>query len=234
MNLEVQQPAALFHSQRFVLHGFNWPTYERVLDMFGDRPVRTTYDRGSLELMSPPPIHEVYKRLFLRLFDNLSDELDFGIKACGSTTFRREDLERGLEPDECFYLANMSRVHSWGMIDLRADLPPDLAVEVGNANSSLDRMGIYAALGVPELWRFDGESLQAYELVEGAYVPRPNSPTFPFLPLAEIVTLLHQSKTITDDRQLRRNLKVWVRDRVVPLYQTWQQQQQTLAPAANP
>lgn len=234
MNIEVQQPSKLFHTQRFVQHGVNWPTYEKVLDVFGDRPIRITYDRGTLELMSPLPIHEVFKCLFLRLLDSLSDELDFGMKACGSTTFRRQDLERGLEPDECFYLANLSRVQNWTVIDLTVDPPPDLAIEIDNTNSSLDRMGIYAALGVPELWRFDGESLQAYELADGVYAPRPRSPTFPFLPLAEIVPLLHQSVTIADDRELRRNVRSWVRDRVVPLWQHWKSRPQTPPAGANP
>jgi Uma2 family endonuclease len=233
MNIEVQQSPELFQAQRLVVYGVNWQTYEKVLDAFADRPIRITYDRGNLELMSPLPIHEVYKCLFLRLIDDLSDALDFAMKACGSTTFRREDLDRGLEPDECFYLANLSRVRSWTRIDLTVDPPPDLAVEVDNTNSSLDRMGIYAALGVPELWRFDGETLQAHELVAGVYLPRPHSPTFPFLPLAEIVSLLDQSITITDDRELRRNIRSWVRDRVVPLHHA-RQQQQSPPPAANP
>lgn len=232
MNIEIQQPTGLLNPQRLVLYGVNWQTYEKALDAFGDRPLRITYDRGNLELMSPLPIHEVYKCLFLRLLDYLSDELDFGMKACGSTTFRREDLDRGLEPDECFYLGNLSYVQNWSRIDLTVDPPPDLAVEVNNTNSSLDRMGIYAALGVPELWRFDGESLQAYELLDGAYVPRPHSPTFSFLPLGEIVEWLHQSIAIADDRNLRRNLRIWVRDRVVPLWQEWQSRQSS-SQAAN-
>jgi Uma2 family endonuclease len=221
MNIPVQQPKVLENPQRFVLYGVNWQTYEKALDTFGDRPIRITYDRGNLELMSPLPIHEAFKSLFLRLFDYLSDELDFGMKSCGSSTFRRQDLERGLEPDECFYLANVSRLQHWPSIDLSIDPPPDLAVEVDITNSSLDRMGIYASLGVAELWRFDGEALQVYELVEGAYVPRSHSPTFPFLPLVEIVSLLHQCAIILDDRELRRNLKTWVRDRVVPLWHDW-------------
>jgi Uma2 family endonuclease len=225
MNIEIQQPKSLSASQRLVIRGVNWRTYEKVLEAFDGRHLRITYDRGSLELMSPAPIHEVYKCQFLRLLDYLSDDLDFEMKACGSTTFRREDLERGLEPDECFYLANVSRVRSWATIDLTIDPPPDLAVEIDNTSSSLDRMGVYAGLGVPELWRFDGESLQAYELVGGAYEVRPNSPTFPFLPLDEIVALLHQSITIADDRELRRNLRNWVQNRVVPLWQDWKSQQ---------
>ncbi len=225
MNILVQQSSVPPSAQRFVVHGVNWQTYEKVLDAFGDRPIRITYDRGSLELMSPLPLHEIYKCLFLRLLDNLSDELDFGMKACGSTTFRREDLERGLEPDECFYLANMSSVRNWAVIDLTVDPPPDLAIEIDTTSSSLDRMGIYADLGVPELWRFDGQLLQAHELVGGVYVARPHSPTFPFLPLAEIVSLLHQTITITDDREVRRNVRTWVRDRVVPLWHDWKSRQ---------
>ncbi len=223
MNVLVQPSEAM--PQRLVVHGVNWQTYEKALATFENRPLRITYDRGNLELLSPLPSHEVYKCFFLRLLDNLSDELDFGMKACGSTTFRREDLDRGLEPDECFYLANLSRVHNWARIDLSEDSPPDLAVEVDTTHSSLDRTAIYAALEVPELWRFDGESLQAYQWVDGEYVRLARSVAFPYLPLDEAVALLHQSITIADDRELRKKLRSWIRDRVVPQWEAWKARQ---------
>jgi Uma2 family endonuclease len=204
--------------QQFLLQGTNWQTYEKVLEAIGDRPIRVTYDRGNLELLSPSPIHEIYKRLFGRLLDVLAEELDVYFKACGSTTFRREDLDRGLEPDECFYLACGARVRDWRTIDLTQDPPPDLAIEIDITSSSLNRMGIYAALGVPELWRFDGETLQVYQLgVDGAYSPRPHSLAFPLLPLAEVVSLLQQSVAEADDRVVLKALRTWVRERVVPL-----------------
>jgi Uma2 family endonuclease len=108
-----------------------------------------------------------------------------------STTYRREDLERGLEPDDCFYLASLPRLLGHRGVDLAHDPPPDLAIEVDVTHSSLDRLGIYAALGVPEVWRFDGEQLVCYgRTAEGAYQPREFSLAFPRLRPADLVPFL--------------------------------------------
>ena len=168
--------------------------------------------------MSPSYEHEAYGALLGRMIEILTEELNIPIKAGKSTTFRRLDLDRGLEPDECYYIDNAARLLGKAEIDLRRDPPPDLAIEVDITSSSLDRMGVYAALGVPELWRFDGQSLQVYRLgPKGAYEPVDRSPNFPSLPPAEVVGFLHQSLT-TDDTSLARSFRAWVRERIVP---TW-------------
>jgi Uma2 family endonuclease len=209
--------------QRFVLSCVPWGAYEQILDALGEHHLRITYDRGALELMSPLPPHEVYKIAFSRLLLALAVELRFNFRDLGSTTFRREDLERGLEPDECFYLGSAARVRDWRRIDLRHDPPPDLAVEIDITRSSLNRMGVYAGLGVPEVWRFDGAALQAYRLTAGAaYEPVAASPALPFLPLAEVPALIEQSISAEDDGELFRSFQTWVRQRVLPLYQSAQ------------
>src|SRR3954454_19090485 len=154
---------------RIVLRGVGWEGYERMLELVGDRPIRLTYDRGDLELMVPSHDHERYKSLLGRLIETLTLELDLPCDAAGSTTWRKQLEDRGLEPDECYYLANAERV-SGRKIDLEVDPPPDLAIEVEISRSALDRMGIYAALGVPEVWRFDGETLRVAQLrADGTY-----------------------------------------------------------------
>src|SRR5688500_6748040 len=101
-----------------------------------------------------------------------------------SVTLRREDLERGLEPDNCFYTTRWRAIIGKKRFDLTRDPPPDLAIEIDVTSSSLDRQGIYAALGVPEIWRFDGESLRVFQLgPDGDYRACERSPTFPELPL---------------------------------------------------
>jgi len=208
-------------TQRFVLYDVGWEGYEKILAVIGKRPIRVTYDRGNLEFLSPFLAQEIYKEFFCRLFVVLAEELDIPLKACGSTTFRRQDLDRGLEPDECFYLASAARVSGWRIIDLSTYPPPDLAVEVDITASSLNRMGIYAALGVPELWRFDGTSLEVYRLVAGAYQPCAQSPNLPFLPLGGLLPLVQQSITAADDREVLRSLRAWVRGQVVPAYRAF-------------
>jgi Uma2 family endonuclease len=206
-------------AQHFVLHDLGWDDYEKILAVVGKRPVRVTYDRGSLELMSPLPIHERYKRYFGLLLSVLAEELGIRISGMGSTTFRRRDADQGLEPDECFYLASAARVRDWRVLDLAVDPPPDLAIEIDITSSSLDRMAVYAGLGVPEVWRFDGETLQVNRLARGRYKRSPTSAALPFLPMNEVVPILHRGVERGDEGEWLRSVRAWVRQRVVPLRQ---------------
>lgn len=207
-------------AQRFVLGCVSWEEYGKFLEAIGENHVRVTYDRGNLELMSPQPVHEVYKTLFGRLFDILMDELDIPMKALGSTTFRRQEAEAGLEPDQCYFFASTARVHSWWNYDLAVDPPPDLAVEVENTTSSLDRMHVYAGLRIPEVWRFNGRRVVVHRLRrDGGYRVAPRSVELPFVPLDEIPALFQRSMEIQEDRALLRGLREWVRTRVAPLRQ---------------
>ena len=85
--------------QRFLLENVDWNFYQDILRRLGDRPVFVTYDRGSLELMSPSRRHESYGRIIGRMIEALTEELNIPIVSGGSATFRREDQDRGLEPD---------------------------------------------------------------------------------------------------------------------------------------
>jgi len=221
MNILLRPGAVrLAPAQRFVLHGVSWQEYGKFLEAIGENHVRVTYDRGSIELMSPQPIHEVYKTLFGRLFDILMEELDIPMKALGSTTFRRPEAEAGLEPDQCYYFASAARVRSWWTFDLAVDPPPDLAIEVENTTSSLDRMHVYAGLRIPEVWRFDGERAIVHRLRrDGGYRVAPRSVELPFVPLDEVPALFQRSMECQEDRALVRGLREWVRTRVAPLRQ---------------
>jgi Uma2 family endonuclease len=214
-------PAQVEPAQRFRVSGVDWQSYEQILEALGEHHVRITYDRGELELMSPLMPHELYKKWFGDFFVLLALELRIPLRGCGSATFRKQEAGRGLEPDECFYLANARRVRDWRVIDLAHDPPPDLAIEVEVSRSALDRMEVYAALGVPEVWRFDGETLRAYRLGPGpSYQACSASPGLPFLPLAELVPLIQQSLTAEDELQLLQPIQDWLRRRVLPLYQS--------------
>jgi Uma2 family endonuclease len=206
--------------QRFLLHNVDWHFYETMLQLIGDRPVRLTYDRGNLELRSPSRKHERNKGLLGRLVQAVTEELEIPCTGEASTTWRREDIERGLEPDECFYVYDHAeQLAEKEEIDLNTDPTPDLAIEIDITRSSLDRQGIYAALGVPELWRFDGESLRVLRLRDDrTYEPCTASPTFPFLPLGDVVRLLKQGATM-DQSRWGRMVREWVRNELAPRYQ---------------
>lgn len=197
--------------QKFFLTDISWEGYETILKILGNRPIRVTYDRGNLELMSPSYRHERYKRLIGRFIDILAEEYNIPIIGGGSTTFKRQDLERGLEPDECYYIQNAFTVLGKQEIDLNSDPPPDLAIEVDISSSSINRMSIYAELGVSEIWRYDGTTLKVYRLAPSLeYVEVNQSPTFSLLPLLELSQFLQPSE-MSDDTKLFRSFRTWVR-----------------------
>ena len=201
--------------QRFLLQGMSWDFYEHLLAELDNRPIRVTYDRGALELMSPSYRHEICSDLLGSMVKAIAEELRLPIKAAGSTTFRRESLERGLEPDKCFYIAHVSDILGKEELNLESDPPPDLAIEVDITHGSLDRMPIYAELGVPELWRFDGEQLLSYQLKDiGEYAaPAEQSLAFPQLPLSGLRSFLERATTV-EDGTLLREFRDWVRSTI--------------------
>ena len=181
---------------RVVLKGVSWSTFKALLaDVGDDRTWRIAYDRGVLEIRMPLEEHEEPKRLIESFVEAIVDELEIELRSLGSLTLEREDLTRAVEPDSCFYIQNESLVRGRN-INLPNDPPPDLAIESDYTNSSVNKDAIYAALGVPELWRYRRQSLQVYQLVEGKYEMCDRSLAFPFLPVAEIPSLIEQSRTI--------------------------------------
>jgi hypothetical protein len=140
--------SALTPESRFVIYGLDWKGYDTLLGLLEYRGVRLTYDRGSVELMTVSQDHAQFGHLLGQVVVILTDELYLPNICVGQMTWRREILDRGLEADDCFYLANAPRVRG-KKIDLGVDPPPDLAIEVEIGRSALDRMGIYAALRAP-------------------------------------------------------------------------------------
>jgi Uma2 family endonuclease len=236
MNILIQAAKIKIEArQRFVLWNLGWDAYEKIVEALNEQHVRTTYDRGDLELMSPLPIHEAIKVRFAHFIVVLAEELDFPIREVGGPTLRRHILDRGLEPDDCFYLTSADKVVDWATLNLDRDPPPDLALEVEITCGCLDRMGVYAGLGVPEVWRFDGEEWHVHLLgSDGTYQESPSSVALPYLPVPEIMPVMLQSLHVGDDRERLRILRRWARERVLPLRDSWQQQQQTPPAGANP
>lgn len=153
---------------RILLPNASWETYERLLaEREERRSPRFFYDRGVLEIVSPggAPEHDGVSRVIAALVELLAEEADVDVFNAGSTTFKREDLARGFEPDECFYFGgNAARVREIvagkGNLELDAGDPvPDLVVEVDITSPSLDKLPAYSRLGIPEVWRHDGERL---------------------------------------------------------------------------
>lgn len=143
--------------QRVVLHNVSWATYERLLAERGEDSVpRFSFDQGVLEIMSPSAEHEEYKCTLAQIVDFVAEELGINIRRLGSATFRRQDVDRGFEPDACFYIQSVDLVRGKHSIDPLADRPPDLVIEVDITSDSIKKQGIYAALRVPEVWTESG------------------------------------------------------------------------------
>jgi len=181
---------------RVILKGVSWSTFKALLaDVGDDRAWRIAYDEGVLEIRMPLEEHEEPKRLIESFVEAIVDELELELRSLGSLTLEREDLTRAVEPDSCFYIQNESLVRGRN-INLPNDPPPDLAIESDYTNSSVNKFTIYAALGVPEIWRYRRESLQVYQLVDGKYENCEISLAFPFLPVTEIPGFIEQSRTV--------------------------------------
>jgi Uma2 family endonuclease len=182
---------------RVILKGVSWSTFKALLaDVGDDRAWRIAYDGGVLEIRMPHLEHEVPKGLIESFIEATADEREIEVMKAGSLTLEREDLTRAVEPDTCFYIQNEASVRGKRDINLPEDLPPDLAIESDYTNSSVNKDSIYAAIGVPEIWRYRRESLQVYQLVEGKYEVCDRSLAFPFLPVAEIPGFIEQSRTV--------------------------------------
>ena len=153
-----------------VFQQVGWDQYEELLEDLADRPgLRVSYDEGKLEIMSPLPEHEEYKDSLYTLVRAFAEEHGITFETRGSATWKRRRLQKGTEPDTCFYVRNAERIIGRRKIDLESDPPPDVAVEIDTTNESLSKFPIYAALGVPEIWRYNGKSTQFYELAGRSY-----------------------------------------------------------------
>ena len=196
---------------RLLLRHIAWPAYRVIADAFTGVNVRIAYDRGTLEIMTKSGTHEMWKTLIGRLVEVLTEETEQTVRNCGEMTCERDDLERAIEPDECFYLTNEPRMRSKRSIDLRVDPPPDLMVEIEVSRNVISRLPIFAALGVPEIWCFDGETVRFLNLAaNGVYVAVERSRYFPFLAPADILNVL-QRWGQTDDNSLVREFRQWIR-----------------------
>ena len=179
-----------------VLEGVSWQTFKALLKDIGDsRASRIAYDRGTLEIRMPLQQHEQPKIMLCSFVDSLADELEIEVMQLGALLLEREDLSRAVEPDSCFYIQNEAIVRS-KIIQLPEDPPPDLVIESDYTSSSLNKFSIYAAIGVPELWRYRQQTLEVYYLVSDKYELSTTSVAFPFLPIAEVPNFIEQAKTI--------------------------------------
>lgn len=199
--------------QRVLLKDVTWQEFKTILEDLGEhRAARIAYDRGILEIMAPLPEHEDDKEIISDLVKALLEELDIEFRCLGSTTFKNQAMAQGIEPDQCFYIQNESKIRGKKRLDLTIDPPPDLALEVDI--TSRTHPNIYQALKVPELWRFDKGKLQINILQDGTYVESQESLNFPRFALIEVIPQYLEQSTTAGRNATLKAFRLWVRQQM--------------------
>lgn len=190
----------------------SWNEYEELLGILGnDCSSRITFNSGRLEIMSPSDWHDYYKSLLGRLVDVITEELDLDCVAFGSMTLKLEKKRKGTEPDDCFYITNADKVIGKKGLDMKSSPPPDLAIEVDVSHRSDSKFEVYAALGVPEIWRYRKGKMHFYQLSDESYVETTTSGLFPFL-TTDVLSGFLKEDYIQNLNQVKRAFRQWVRD----------------------
>lgn len=199
---------------RLLLQDVSWQAFEAILDELGQRSTRLAYSNRTLEIVAPLPEREVAKVIVGDLIKILLEELGIDCESYGSTTFKRQDMGQGIEPDDSFYMQNAARMIGRDRIDLTIDPPPDLALEIDVTSKT--QLDAYAALGVPELWRYENRQLRIDVLRGGKYMQSDSSPTFPNLPIAEVITAYVNLGRVRGRSETLRDFRRWVKPQIQP------------------
>lgn len=195
---------------KLILYDVTWEEYEQLLEELKDRALRVSYIRGRLEILSSSFPHEKHKEFLVQLVSLFADEMDMTLETAGSTTFKDEQLAMGAEPDTCFYVQNAPSVIGKDSIDLMTDPPPDVVVEIDIWSESTGKMEFYAAIGVPEFWRYDNRQLRIHHLSEQGYIEAPASLAFALLTGEVLTRFLERSKSEGQSATLRA-FRGWLR-----------------------
>jgi len=196
---------------QLLLRNVDWESFEQLLEELGDnRGTRLSFSDNTVEIMSPMAAHENDKRIIGRIVETILEEMGVEYASLGSTTFKNKQMTQAVEPDECFYIQNETKIRGKNRINLEKDPPPDLAIEIDL--TSRTRFNNYEKLGVPELWRFDGKSLNINTLQNNVYIESSQSRQFPNIPLKEAIPLfVEESKTHGRSKMLK-SFKLWLKD----------------------
>ncbi len=177
----------------------SWDEYEELLEQVGEAPgLRISYDNGSLRVMTISAEHEKYTLFINSLIAGIRLRLRMDILAFGSATMRKPKRSAGHEPDACFYVQTAPLIGNRVQLDFETDPPPDIVVEVDVHHDSRSRFRVYGALGVPEIWRYDGQAMAIYHLSEEGrgqqYVERDTSAALPMLSTTLLTEMLERMR----------------------------------------
>ncbi len=190
--------------QRVVMDDVPWSVYLGLVEASDGRHTRIAYDQGVMEIMSPSRVHETEGNLIGRMVETFTEEAGLPLDVVASTTFKRDDLERGFEADESYYIANCAAVSGLEEIDLSIHPPPDLVIEVDISRSSMKKFGIFSSLGIPEVWRYDRDQVHVFVLnSEGEYDSAEESVVLPGFPVKDVPRWVEKWRTINQTELIR-------------------------------
>ncbi len=197
LNLMPQAESHQIGEQRLILNSVTWEQYETLRATLDDFPgLRMTYLEGTLEIMTPSPEHEFDKKTIARLIEIYALEMDIDLSGYGSTTFRKQAKERGLEPDECYCFGQLKEF-------------PDIALEVVISSGGIEKLDVYQGLQVPEVWFWKNNKFSLYRLREQGYELISHSeflPELDFSVLSHYVRYPSQTQAVKAYRDTLRKL----------------------------
>ena len=197
--------------QRVTLDNISWQEFEEILEDLGEhRHSHIAYYRGVLEFRMPSLGQERAKVLIGDLLKIILDELGLEWESLGSTTFKSQVMQAGIEPDDCFYIQNYQAMIGKQRLDLTVDPVPDLAIEVDF--TSVTQVSAYEALGIPEIWCYKKGKLEISVLENGQYIKALTSKVFPDLPVIEGISLFLEKSEELPMSALRREFRQWLKD----------------------
>ncbi len=199
--------------QRVLLQNVSWQEFEQILEELSDRrAARIAYENETLEIMTPLPEHKANKEVIGDLIKALLEELEIEFLTLGSTTFKNQQMLKGIEPDQCFYILNEFKVRGKKRLDLSIDPPPDLALEIDL--TSRTHPSIYQGLGVSELWRFEKGKIQMNVLRNGKYEVSERGEIFAALPIAQVISHYREQSDVVGRNAALRAFRQWIKQQL--------------------
>ncbi|WP_206755417.1 Uma2 family endonuclease [Trichocoleus sp. FACHB-46] len=208
--------------QRVVLDKISWQKFENILAELGiERATRFAYYRGRMEMMNPHEEHERYRKLIESLLLVLADETYLKVVEFNSALLQQPELQCAIEPNACFYISHAPEMMGKSNLDLSRDPVPDLVLDIAFTSSAIDKLPIYAALGIPEVWCYTSNNstpapehqLSIYQLQNQQYFTSETSAVFNFLPAARVLEFIEQSDSLGLVQSLQL-LRAWVQERI--------------------
>lgn len=194
-----------------ILTNQTWENYEKLLNEIGEASgLRTSFNKGNLEIMTLSTTHESYSEMVGRFVDRITIFSNVDILFFGSATLKKSRAEKGSEPDACFYVQNAAAIGEKISVNFAIDPPPDVVVEIDWKHDSLYKFPIYAALNVPEIWRYDGYKAAFYKLEEERYVEIENSVALPMLSAQVLSDFLNRNGKESQSKILR-DFEEWLK-----------------------